>query len=158
MAESKETRVARWDPFAELGLRDPWAALPRFGALSRWMEEAFGEPVLRGAGISAPIVDITESDQRYLISAEVPGVKKGDLTLEIHEGVLTLRGEKKEEREETKDKARRLERRYGAFSRSFTLPSDADSSKIDASFADGVLKISIPKRPEAKPAQVSIKG
>jgi HSP20 family protein len=155
MAESKESKVARWDPFGELNvLRDPWG-LPRLGSLARWLEEAGGE---RGLGAIAPTVDVTESDERYLITAEVPGVKKGDLTLEIHEGVLTLRGEKKEEREETREKARRLERRYGAFSRSFTLPADADPAKIDATFADGVLKIAIPKRPEAKPAQVSIKG
>jgi HSP20 family protein len=85
-------------------------------------------------------------------------VKKGDLTLEVREGVLTLRGEKKEEREEGKDKGRRLERVFGAFSRSFTLPADANAERIEASFADGVLTITIPKKPEAKPSQVAIKG
>ena len=67
-------------------------------------------------------------------------MKKGDLSLEVREGVLTLRGEKKEERQEGKDKGRRLERVFGAFTRSFSLPADANADRIDASFSDGVLK------------------
>ncbi len=97
-------------------------------------------------------------DDSYLISAEVPGVNKGNLTVEVHDRALTIRGEKKSEREETKDKARRLERSFGAFSRSFTLPADADDEKIAAQFDDGVLKLTIAKRPEAKPQQVAIRG
>ena len=123
----------------------------------RLLDEGFGEPARR-EGLIAPVVDITESDDQYAVKAEVPGVKKGDLTLEVREGVLTLRGEKKEEREEGKDRGRRLERVFGAFSRSFSLPADANAERIEASFSDGVLKISIPKKPEAKPAQVAIKG
>ncbi len=150
----KESRaVTRWDPFSDLERFHPWSAL------SDWrqrMDEVFGESAR--VGMVAPAVDVTESDGQYLFSAEVPGVKKGDLTVEVQDRVLTIRGEKKSEREETKDKARHLERSYGAFSRSFTLPADADDAKVDASFEDGVLKIAIAKRPEAKPQQVAIKG
>jgi HSP20 family protein len=153
----KEKGIARWDPFADLGFPDWGLDFPRLGRLRRMFDEDLGERVRR-AGVIAPAVDITESDTQYVVKAEVPGVKKGDLTLEVREGVLTLRGEKKEEREEGKDKGRRLERVFGAFSRSFSLPQDANADRIEASFADGVLTISIPKRPESKPAQVAIKG
>jgi HSP20 family protein len=153
----KEKGVTRWDPFADLGLPDWGLDLPRFGRLRRWLDEGLGEHGTR-AGLLAPAVDITESDDRYTVKAEVPGVKKSDLTLEVRDGVLTLRGEKKEERQEGKDKGRRLERVFGAFSRSFSLPADANPDRIEAAFADGVLTIQIPKRPEAKPQQVSIKG
>jgi HSP20 family protein len=153
----KEKGITRWDPFADLGFPDWGLDFPRIGRLRRWLDEGFGETARR-AGVISPVVDITEADGEYLVKAEVPGVKKGDLTLEVREGVLTLRGEKKEEREEGKDKARRLERVFGAFSRSFSLPADANADRIEASFSDGVLKITIPKRPEAKPTQVAIKG
>jgi len=159
MAEKKESQVARWDPFADLGLLERWRPFREFGdfpsRVSRMMEEAFGEA---RPSLLAPKVDITESDDEYAVAAELPGVKKDDLTLEIEEGVLTIRGEKKEERDEKKEKGRRLERYYGAFSRSFSLPSDANADKVEASFTDGVLTVSIPKKPEAKPAQVAIKG
>ena len=156
MAEDQETQVVRWDPFGSAAMRDPWA-FPDLGGISRWIDQAFGERP-RQVGVMAPLVDITESDDQYAISAEVPGVQREDLTLEVHEGTLTLRGEKKSDRDEQTQRARRLERSYGAFSRSFAMPSDAELSKVDATFCDGVLRVSIPKRPESKPAQVAIKG
>ncbi len=156
MAEKRESQLARWDPFADLDLFEGRSPFREFGSLRRMMDEFLGERAR--PTLLAPTVDITESDDQYAVSAEVPGVKKDDLTLELQEGVLTIRGEKKQERDEKKEKGRRLERYYGAFSRSFSLPSDADSDKVDASFTDGVLNITIPKKPEAKPAQVAIKG
>lgn len=155
MAEQeKETRVVRRDPFADLGFPS-WGEFPRLGSLARWADEL--APASR-VGLSVPAVDITENDERYQLSAELPGVKKDDLTLEVHDGALTLRGEKKQEREEEGEQGRRLERSYGAFSRSFTLPADADPDQVSAEFKDGVLLVRIPKRPEAKPAQVAIRG
>lgn len=153
MAEKKEQQLSRWDPFADLSFPE-WGSFPDLGGLRRWFEQS--EPAQK-LGLSAPVVDITETEERYQVSAEVPGVKKDDLTLEVQEGVLTLRGEKKQEREDENEKGRRLERIYGAFSRSFSLPGDADADHIDASFKDGVLTVRIPKRAEAKPAQVAIK-
>ncbi len=152
MAEERDAPVVRWDPFGHLATRDPWA--PHFGGLGRLIDQHFGE---RAAdALAAPLVDITESETHYTITAEVPGVRREDLTLEVHEGTLTLRGEKKSERDETKERGRRLERSYGAFSRSFSMPSDAELSKVEATFSDGVLRIEVPKKPEAKPAQIAI--
>ncbi len=155
MAEEQESKVTRWDPFGRFGAEDPWA-FPDLGGLGRLIDQRLGE---RGvASVPSPAVDITESDTQYTITAEVAGVRREDLTLEVHEGTLTLRGEKKSEREEGVERGRRLERSYGAFSRSFAMPSDAELSKVEASFSDGVLRIEVPKKPEAKPAQVAIRG
>jgi HSP20 family protein len=158
MAESKR-EIARWNPFAELDMHQdfgPAASFllgPRF---SRWMEDAF-RGTERGA-MPAFALDVTESDKAYAISAELAGVKKDDLTVECKDGVLTIRGEKKSEREEKKDHGRILERTYGSFSRSLRLPPDANADRIDASFKDGVLKLQIEKRPEAKATTVAVKG
>jgi HSP20 family protein len=151
MAEMKEKEVVRWDPFRDLerwmGLREwPGRRLGRvFGDV--------GEPAM-----VSPAVDITEAEDKYVVSAEIPGVKKDDLTIEIHDGVLSIRGEKRSEREEKKEKARWLERTYGAFTRSFSLPADAAADKVTASFENGVLKVEIAKRAEAKPKTIAIKG
>ena len=155
MAETTERRVSRWDPFAELA---SFGDFPSFRSrLGRLLEGSLGEEI--GPSIvPAPAVDITESDGEYAITAEIPGVDKDDLTIELQDGVLTIRGEKKSQREEKREKARLLERSYGAFSRSFSLPSDADPDKVEASFSDGVLTIKVLKRPEAKPKQVAIKA
>jgi HSP20 family protein len=151
--ESEATSLSRWDPFRDLATSSP---------LSRLIGDLFGERLIgewpRLAGHVAPPVDITESEDHYLVSAEVPGAKREDISLEIHERVLTIRGEKRNEREETREQGRYLERTYGAFSRSFTLPSDADADRISAVFEDGVLKVTVPKRPEAKPRTVAIKS
>ena len=155
-----EKQITRWDPFRELALehRFPFhdlGALPT--RLARMMDEVFGERP-RLPTITSPAIDVTETDNLYVVTAEVPGVKKEDLSVEFKDGVLGIRGEKKSEREETKEKARLLERAYGAFSRSLTLPSDANVDDVDASFKDGVLRIEIQKKPEAKGKVVAIKG
>jgi len=151
MAESKD--VIRWDPFREL---ERWAGLSDLPAfrLARRAGEAQGE----AAAMVSPAVDITEADDKYVVTAEIPGVKKDDLTIEIQDGVLSIRGEKRSEREEKKEKARWLERSYGAFTRAFTLPADAAPDKVSASFENGILKIEIAKRAEAKPKTIAIKG
>lgn len=158
MAEEESKHIARWDPFRDLAAWEPWGGFREGSRLARLMDEMFGERPRLGLGVTVPAVDVTEADDHYLISAEIPGVKRHDLTLEVREGVLSLRGEKRSEREETKEKARILERSYGAFSRSFSLPADADPEKISAKFEDGVLKVTIAKRPEAKAKAISIKS
>jgi HSP20 family protein len=150
MADPKQSRLTRWDPFGELALR---GFSPGF---DRMLEEFFASA--RPAPGLQPALDVTETDDRYTISVEVPGVKRSDLSIDVHEGVLTLRGEKRSEREESKEKARVLERSYGAFSRSLLLPADGDAERIEARFADGVLQLTIPKRPEAKPKTIAIRG
>lgn len=143
---NRERRVSRWDPFGDLD----WPPLRDFfrsGAL---------EPA-RG-GIAMPAVEVSEDDDRYVVTAELAGVKKDDVTVEVHEGVLTLRGEKKSEREEKKEHSRYTERVFGSFSRSFSLPSNADVDQIETAFKDGVLSITIPKAEEAKPRVISIRS
>ena len=153
MAKEKERAVTHWDPFEEIEALRPWGAPTE---LRQRLDELFGARLPEGR--FAPAVDVTESENEYQVRADVPGIKKQDLTIEVQDGQLTIRGERKSEREEKNEKARRLERTYGAFSRSFTLPADADTSKVSASFHDGVLAIKIAKVPEAKPRQVAIKG
>ena len=102
-------------------------------------------------------MDVHENDTRYTVTVELPGTRKEDVQVELSEGMLTIRGEKKSEREETKERRRYVERSYGSFSRSFTLPGDANAERLDASFKDGILTITIPKTEESKPKRVAIK-
>lgn len=102
-------------------------------------------------------LDIHETDGEYAITVELAGARKEDVTVECHEGILTIRGEKKSEREEEKEKRRFVERRSGMFSRSFSFPRDADAEKIDAKFKNGVLTLTIPKSDAATPHTVAIK-
>ena len=151
--KKEERTVAPWDPFAELEdlSRWPFRELAR-RPWGRLLEEA------GRAARATPAIDIAENDGEYVVTAELAGCKKEDVTLELEENVLTLRGEKRSEREEKKEQRRYVERTYGSFSRSFTLPPNADGERIDASFKDGVLTIRIPKTPEAKARTVDIKA
>jgi HSP20 family protein len=153
---TRESRISRWDPFRELGELEPWNSFGGLSRLGRVMEDAFGERA-RTAGLT-PAVDVTETEDHYEVTAEVPGVKRDDVVVELHEGVLTVRGEKRSEHEEKDGKRRWLERSYGTFSRSFSLPRDADPDQVDASFKDGVLTVRISKAAEAKPQTIAIKG
>ncbi len=162
MAEkpAKETRgVVRWDPFRELEELTrgwPFRELQGRRRFGRLLDEIFGEaPVARG-GLS-PALDITESDTEYVVTIELPGVKKEDLSVEMNEGILSIHGEKKSEREEKKERTHWVERTYGSFSRAFTLPPNAASDRIDASFKDGVLTLKIAKTEAAKPKTIAVK-
>lgn len=117
---------------------------------------SFGQKV---AEFFSPASDAKLADETYSITMELPGVAEGDLELTVHDGVVTVQGEKKTEREEKGETWYFSERQYGAFSRSFRLPPDADEAGVDASLKDGVLTIRVPKSaPKAKGAkQVKIK-
>lgn len=162
MAEKHEQEMkalTRWDPFSELAFTrwDPFRALVGRGRLSRLMEEMFGErPFARGE-LLTPALDLHEADNEYVVTVELPGVRKEDVTAEMTEGVLTVRGEKKSEREEKKERSRWVERSYGSFCRSFTLPANAIPDRIDASYKDGILTLRIRKREETKPKTIAIK-
>lgn len=104
----------------------------------------------------APAVDVTEDDKEYLITAELPEVKKEDVKVSVEKGVLTISGERKVEKEDKKRKYHRIERAYGTFVRTFTVPEDADVEKIQAEFKDGMLKVHIPKSEKAKPKQIDV--
>jgi HSP20 family protein len=144
--------VGLWDPF------ERWEPLRELGfpsRLSRWMDEAIGS----GArGRLLPAVDIAEDDGNYVVTAELPGTRREDISVEAGHGVLTIRGEKRSERDEKKERARWIERSYGSFSRSFTLPNDADTGRVNASFREGVLTIEIPKAEESKPRTIAIRS
>ena len=106
----------------------------------------------------APSVDIEETEDKYVIKADLPGVDKKDIDVKLENGVLSIRGEKQVEKETGKDtRHHRRERFYGTFARSFTLPDAVDADAVDASYRDGVLSLHIPKKEEAKPRAIDIK-
>lgn len=105
----------------------------------------------------APKVDITETDKEFVIKAEIPEVKKDDVKVTVENGALTIKGERKQEKEEKGKKFHRIERFYGSFSRTFTLPDNVDQTKIKASFKDGMLDLHIEKTEAAKPKAIDVK-
>ena len=106
----------------------------------------------------APLVDIEENENGYLIKADLPGLSKDDVHVTLENGVLSISGERKQEKEEKDKKYHRVERVYGRFVRSFTLPEDADPDQISAQFKDGVLEVRIGKSEAVKPKRIEIKG
>jgi HSP20 family protein len=105
-----------------------------------------------------PSVDIYETDDALVIKAELPGVSKDDVSIDVHENTLTLRGQRKHEAEVKDAQYHRVERTYGSFQRSFTLPSMIDYEKVQATFKDGVLELHLPKSETAKPKRIAING
>jgi HSP20 family protein len=120
----------------------------------------FNRPALRESAWTVPAVDVAEKDGAYEITAELPGIDEKNVDVSINNGVLTIRGEKSEEKEDTRKNYRLSERVYGSFERSFTVPDDADADKIDASFKKGVLKVTLPKRvgAQASAKKIAIKA
>lgn len=128
--------------------------------MSRLFEDSFlrsvnGEEVV-AQGTWSPVVDIYEKEDSIVLKAEVPGLEKDDISVVIEENVLTIKGEKKQENEVADDKFHRVERTYGSFQRSFTLPKTVDREKLVAEYKNGVLVITLPKVPEAKPKQIEV--
>ncbi len=105
----------------------------------------------------SPAVDIAEQNDAYVVTVELPGVEKDDIKVTLENNMLTIRGEKKMEKKINKDDYHRIERCYGSFNRSFTLPTTVKSDKIDATYKDGVLTITLPKAEEAKAKQIDVK-
>jgi HSP20 family protein len=105
----------------------------------------------------SPLVDITEDDHEYLFKADLPEMKKDDVKVTVENGILSISGERKTEKEEKKIKFHRLERFFGSFERTFTVPEDADTTKIMAEFRDGVLHVRLPKMATAKPKPIEVK-
>ena len=104
-----------------------------------------------------PAVDIEENEKEYLVKVEIPEVKKENVKVLVEEGSLIIQGERRKEKEEKNAKFHRMERSYGSFLRTFTLPVDADEKKIAAEFEDGMLKVRLPKTESAKPKAIEIK-
>ena len=104
-----------------------------------------------------PAVDFAERDDQFVVKAELPGVNKDDVKITLENNILTIHGEKKQEKEIKKENYHHVERSYGSFERSFTLPTSVKSDKIDAVYKDGVLQIALPKSEDAKPKQIEVK-
>jgi HSP20 family protein len=130
--------------------------------MNRIFDEAFrgipsgGEEEWALGGAWAPAVDIYEHEGNLVLQAELPGVDPKHVDVRVENNVLTLRGERKFDSEVKREQYHRVERAYGTFSRSFTLPSVVDTGKIKAEFKDGVLRVTLPQREEAKPKQIQI--
>jgi len=146
--------ITRWDPFKELD--DLQTRLSTMFGRAPVRKEVGKEEAMTIAEW-APLVDISEDEKEYLIKAELPEVKKEDVKVAVQDDVLTLSGERTLEKEEKGKKYHRVERAYGIFSRSFTFPEDADPSKVNAEFKDGVLKVHLAKSEKAKPKSIEVK-
>lgn len=153
------TALTRWEPITRW---NPWKEIEE---MEKRLSTVFGRvPVAGGEKKEAitvaewsPLVDITEDDKEYVIKAEIPEMKKEDIKVNVNEDVLTISGERKYEKEEKGKKYHRVERAYGSFMRSFTLPEDTDGSKVSAEYKDGVLKVRLPKSEKAKPKSIEVK-
>jgi HSP20 family protein len=155
--------LTKWDPFRISSSWDPFRELEEMQ--NRFLS-LFGQrlPALRAQpeeGFTLtkwlPPVDIEENDREYVVKAELPGMKKEEVKLEVEGGTLSISGERKAEKEEKGKKYHRMERSYGAFQRSFTLPEGALSEKISAEFKDGVLLVHLPKDETTKPKAIEVK-
>jgi len=152
--------LTRWEPF---GRWNPWKELED---MEKRLSSVFGHAPSTAGGDKkeaiavaewSPLVDITEDEKEYIVKAEIPEMKKEDIKINVHDDVLTVSGERKYEKEEKGKKYHRVERAYGSFMRSFTLPEDADGTKVNAEYKDGVLKVHLPKSEKAKPKAIEVK-
>jgi HSP20 family protein len=143
--------IVRWDPFRELN-----AVQERVNRLFGDVYRAADDDVMR-RGAWAPPVDIFDSgSQELVIKAELPDMSKDDIEITVENGTLTLRGEKKMDSSIKEEHCHRIERAYGAFSRSFSLPATIDTSRVSADYKNGVLTVRLPVREEAKPKQIQV--
>jgi HSP20 family protein len=140
-----------------------WSENP-FADLRKEMDQAlesfFGKNKLpslsEGEGFLSPSIDVSESDQSIVLTAELPGISEDDIDISIQDGVLSLKGEKKMEKKDDKDNYHVVERRYGSFQRSMRLPASVDESAVAAKFDKGVLTVTMPKKPDTAPVQRKI--
>ena len=141
--------ITRWDPYREVvSLQN------RFNSLFRDMQQESESPLTTAAFV--PAVDIYEDEKKVVLKLEVPGIEQKDLDVSVEKNTLTVKGERKFSTEEKEENFHRIERRYGSFFRSFTLPSTVDTENVAASYTAGVLKLELAKKPEAQPKQIKI--
>jgi HSP20 family protein len=145
------TVLTRWEPFREFS--------PMQDRLNRVFRESYNperpEEALTTTSL-APPVDIYEDEHNITLKIEVPGIDEKDIDVRIEGNTLTVHGERMLEKEEKEENFRRVERHYGSFTRSFTLPGSVDSGQVSADYDKGVLKIKLPKKAEAKPKQIKV--
>ena len=142
--------IVRWDPLRELSTMQE--------RLNRFFEDFRTDDDVMQRGDWLPSVDIYQTDTHEIVlKAEVPGIRKEDLDLRVEDNTLTLSGSRREDKDVRKEHYHRVERAYGTFSRSFSLPSTIDTGKVRADYKDGVLTVTLPKTEEAKPKQIDVK-
>jgi HSP20 family protein len=146
--------LTRWDPFKEMD--DMQSRMAKLLGLTPSRAGNGGQELMM-VSEWAPSVDIIEDENEWLLKADLPEVKKENVKVTVENGVLTITGERRFEKEEKNRKYRRIERSYGNFLRSFTLPEGADGTKVVADFKDGVLKVHLPKTEKAKAKSVEVK-
>ena len=143
--------IIRWDPFRDLiTLREK---------MNRLFEDTFatrGEEKDLMASTWTPSVDIYETENEVVLTAEIPGIEDQDIEIKLEDSTLSIKGERKLEKETKEENYHRIERAYGTFYRSFTIPHNVDQDKIQAEHENGVLKITMPRKPELKPQKVKI--
>ncbi|MGB9720868.1 MAG: Hsp20/alpha crystallin family protein [bacterium] len=144
-----DRQIRKWDPFRELmSLRED---------MDRLFNTFFGKHMVEQTeGIWVPVIDIEEDNDNFIVKAELPGLKKEDVKIAVRGNLLTVSGERKQE-EETRNKTyHRIERSYGKFSRTISLPSEIDANKIKAVYKDGILHITLPKPETMKPKEIEV--
>jgi HSP20 family protein len=145
------TILTRWEPFREFSpLQD------RINRVFRESRSQGGHDEPLTASSFAPAVDVYEDEHTVTLKIEVPGIDEKDIDVRLENNTLTVHGERKIEKEEKEENYRRVERQYGSFTRTFTLPTTVDSEKVSATYDKGVLKIALPKKAEAKPKQIKV--
>ncbi len=145
--------ITRWDPF-----RDMLALQNRMNSLFQEFGRSQGEggDVMMTTSAFVPPVDIYEDEHKVVLKLEVPGMKENELDIQLENNLLTIRGERKFEKEEKEENFHRIERRYGSFYRSFTVPNTVNPDSVKASYDAGVLRLELEKRAEAKPKQIKV--
>jgi HSP20 family protein len=149
------TTMMRWDPFQDLR-----SAQDEMAQMSPMLAHALGLHAQQGSATAtawAPALDISERKDAYLVTVELPGLKPEDLDITMEDGLLTIQGERHFTSESSEQQFHRVERSYGAFRRSITLPAHVMAEGIQASFEDGVLQILVPKMEEAKPKRIQVR-
>jgi HSP20 family protein len=143
--------IVRWEPFRELSSLQT--------EMNRLFNAAFGDMPNSGTGGSRrwiPAMDLLETDDDFVLRADLPGMTESDVNIELEDNVLTVSGERKTEHEDRREGFHRLERAFGSFSRSLTLPKGIDPEAVNASFNQGVLEVRVPKPEQRKPRRISI--
>jgi HSP20 family protein len=138
--------VSSWSPLSSLS-----------DQLNRFFDLAYPSRAAESLGDWSPALDAFEDKDKYVVSLEVPGLKKEDINVVVHDGVLTVSGERKSEKDVKEGTVHRTERYYGKFSRSVSLPAAVKADKVSASYKDGVLIVEVPKAEEAKPKSIEVK-
>jgi HSP20 family protein len=148
--------LTKWDPFKDW---DPFHELNEFQNRLGSFNRSPAQKGQEGSLVShwSPVVDIVEDDKEFLIKAELPDIKKEDVHVSVENGVLTVSGERKFDKEEKNKRYHRVERSYGSFTRSFSLPDGADASKVRAEFKEGLLKVHLQKSESAKSKNIEVK-